>query len=117
MRHFNISEFDSADLPGSGSHMDIEFLKALDNARELAGVPFKINSGFRSKAHNEKVGGVEGSSHTKGYAADIHCSDSRSRSLILDSLISVGFNRFGISKSFIHVDNDPNKSANVIWLY
>jgi hypothetical protein len=37
--------------------MDKHFLRLLDNARQIAGIPFKINSGFRTPKHNEKVGG------------------------------------------------------------
>lgn len=33
--------------------------------------PFKVNSGHRCQAHNEEVGGVEDSKHTKGEAVDI----------------------------------------------
>ena len=34
--------------------------------------PIVINSGFRSKAVNKAVGGVDGSNHLTGCAADIH---------------------------------------------
>ena len=35
----------------------------------------------------------------------------------MDALGYVGFRRFGIAKSFIHVDIDNEKSNPVIWLY
>jgi uncharacterized protein YcbK (DUF882 family) len=117
MKYFKLSEFDSPDLVGSGEAMDKEFLSKLDQARSLAGVPFKITSGYRSEAHNRKVGGVSGSSHTKGLAADIACTDSVKRHKIITSLLKAGFTRIGIAKTFIHVDNDPSKPANVTWLY
>jgi hypothetical protein len=50
LKHFKLSEFDSPDLPGSGKNMNPDFLKRLDEAREIAGVPFNINSGFRTSA-------------------------------------------------------------------
>lgn len=117
LRHFNISEFDSPDLPGSGEEMKASFLTMLDNARELAKIPFEINSGFRTDFHNKRVGGVESSSHLKGYAADISCNQSKERYRIISSLLSVGFNRIGVAKTFIHVDNDPDKPKDVIWTY
>jgi len=117
MEYFNISEFDSPDLPGSGEIMDETFLDMLDEARDIAGIAFKITSGVRSKAHNEKVGGVSNSSHLRGYACDIACSSSSDKYTILNSLLEVGFNRIGIAKGFIHVDNDPDKSPFVIWTY
>ena len=117
MKYFDISEFDSPDLRGSGENMSKITLEMLDTAREYANIPFKISSGYRTTAHNQRVGGVEGSSHTLGYAADIVCNDSVSRFKIIKACLFAGFNRIGISKNFIHVDNDPNKSSDVVWLY
>ena len=117
MKHFNLSEFDSPDFPNSGINMDKKFLLKIDTAREIAGVPFKITSGYRTKEQNEKVGGVIGSSHTKGHAADVHCNNSVSRFTIVNSLLKAGFNRIGIADTFIHVDDDPDKVTNVIWTY
>ena len=117
MKHFNLMEFDSPDLPGSGGLMNREFLMKLDTAREMADTSFVITSGYRTKEHNTRVGGVSGSSHTLGLAADIKCSDSRERSLIVSGLLRAGFNRIGIANTFIHVDLDTNKKQNVIWTY
>ena len=117
MIHFELSEFDSPDEIGSGFMMDLDFLVKLDTARHKAGIPFKINSGYRTIAHNKKVGGKRNSSHRKGLAVDIKSKDSRSRSIILKSLLSVGFTRIGIGKTFIHVDDDLKKAQNVTWLY
>jgi len=117
MRNFELSEFDSPDEQGSGKYMDESFLSMLDDARSLAGIPFIINSGFRTPSHNAYVGGEEESSHQFGYAVDLHCTDSRSRYIIIDALTKAGFTRFGIGKTFIHTDSDPDKDPNVIWTY
>lgn len=117
LKHFTLSEFDSPDLPGSGKNMKAEFLHRLDNARSIAKIAFGINSGFRTLAHNAKVGGVSESSHTQGWAADIACKDGTKRWLIINSLLKSGINRIGVSSSFIHADCDPTKPANVIWTY
>ena len=117
MKHFDISEFDSPDEPGSGQYMDDEFLEMLDKARELAGIPFVINSGYRTKEHNRAVGGLRNSAHLDGFAADISATTSRQRMWIVASLLEVGFNRIGIGETFIHVDNDPNKPEEVMWCY
>ena len=116
MKYFNFHEFDSPDKAGSGHNMEEEFLELIDCAREEAEIPFKITSGFRTEEHNKKVGGVENSSHLKGCAADIACGNSEKRSIMVRALINVGFTRLGISKTFIHVDSDPDKS-DAIWLY
>lgn len=115
-KYFKLEEFDSPDLKGSGENMDKEFLTLLSEARELANIPFKINSGYRTEKHNLKVGGRVGSSHIKGLACDIHCNNSVNRKIIVSALIKVGFKRIGIAKTFIHVDLDHDKTDS-IWLY
>ena len=117
LRYFKLEEFDSPDYPGSGEKfMDWEFLDCLDEARDIAGIQFKINSGYRTPQHNKKVGGLSTSSHLIGRAADIHCTNVNKRLKIIEALSMVGFQRFGIGKTFIHVDNDDQKKA-AIWLY
>jgi zinc D-Ala-D-Ala carboxypeptidase len=98
-------------------NMDLDFLSKLDEAREIANIPFKINSAYRSKEHNAKIGGKPNSSHLKGLAVDISVTDSRSRFVVLEALIKVGFNRIGIADTFIHVDDDKEKSDRVVWTY
>ena len=117
LKYFKLSEFDSPDKLGSGSKMDKKFLEKLDYARHNAGLPFKINSGYRTKEWNMHIGGRVGSSHIKGLAADIHCNGSRDWALIVKALIQVGISRIGIGKTFIHCDVDKQKDQDVIWLY
>ena len=116
LNYFEISEFDSPDVEGSGSLMDIDFLLRLDAVRETCGIPFKINSGYRTSEWNLKVGGRIGSSHLKGVAVDIHITNTATRTIILTALIKAGFTRIGIGHTFIHVDADTDK-PNAIWLY
>lgn len=115
MNHFKLEEFECPCC--QEEHMDRDFLDDLDLARELADVPFSITSGYRCEEHNEAVGGVPSSSHTKGYAVDIACPTSSHRYKIIASLMAMGFNRIGVSSGFIHVDCDPDKSQDVIWTY
>ncbi len=117
LNYFKLSEFDSPDVKDSGNNMNMDFLLMLDEARDIADVPFKINSGYRSVSHNKKVKGKAGSSHLTGYAADIHCNDSVQRFIMVNALIMAGFTRIGIAKTFIHVDSDPTKAGDVIWVY
>ena len=93
------------------------FLVDLDEARDRAGVPFVITSGFRTVEHNEKVGGRVGSSHLKGLAADIAYKGNYEKYRILKGLMSVGFRRLGLGKNFIHVDCDDKKSQDILWGY
>lgn len=97
-------------------NMDANFLHKLDKARSIAGLPFKINSAYRSPEHPLSIKNPS-SSHIKGLAVDISVTDSRTRFIIVDALIKAGFNRIGIADSFIHVDLDLDKSNKVIWTY
>lgn len=115
LTYFSISEFDSPDVYGSGKNMHNSTLLMLDKAREIAGVPFKINSGYRTKAHNAKLkGAVKNSSHTRGYAADIHTTPKTAK-VIEQALRKAGFKRIGKYNTFIHADNDPSKPTPATW--
>jgi len=116
MLHFDIQEFDDPTLQNSGINMDATFLQMLDDARGIAGIPFTINSGYRTKEHNEKVGGVSNSSHLVGKAADIKVGNGNERYIILNALIKAGYKRLGVGQTFLHCDNDETK-PNSIWTY
>ena len=51
LKYFKLSEFESPDLPNV-NNMCPKFLKKLDKARAIAGIPFFITSGYRSPQHN-----------------------------------------------------------------
>ena len=120
-KYFSYDEFDSPLHEGSGQLMSDELISMLDNARDLAGVEFKITSGYRIEADIDRLKKAgykvsSKSSHLKGLAADIACNNS-TRYNILESLLKVGFNRIGIGSTFIHVDIDPDKPPFMIWTY
>lgn len=70
----------------------------LNILRHLVGCPIKVNSAFRTPFVNKVVGGVEGSLHLNGCAADITCS----RSAVLKSIL-VDWKKAGIlSELVIH---------------
>lgn len=115
MTYFKMEEFA---CPCCGENFISPTLVAkLNKAREIAGVPFVINSGCRCVNHNKEVGGSPTSSHLKGLAADIKITGSRDRYDILSSLLTSGFTRFGVGESFIHADIDGAKAQEVIWDY
>jgi zinc D-Ala-D-Ala carboxypeptidase len=94
-----------------------ELVAKLDLAREYAGIPFRLNSGFRTERNNEDVGGVKDSAHMYGLAVDIQCLNSSDRDKIIDAVKKAGFRRRGIAKTFVHVDCDMSKPQDVTWLY
>jgi len=114
-RNFSSSELECE--CGCGKvNVSLSFVDALQRVRDVYGKPMVITSGMRCKAHNEAVGGVPGSSHVRGLAADIACTTSKQRSEILP-LLWGEFKRIGIDAGFIHVDSDDKKPSPVIWLY
>jgi zinc D-Ala-D-Ala carboxypeptidase len=102
---------------GTVADLSPSLVDMLDKAREIAGIPFVITSGFRTVTHNKAVGGVSDSAHLKGLAVDLRCRNSNERYLLLNALLSVGFNRIGYGKTFLHADIDTTKPKNVIFDY
>ena len=115
MRYFKKREFTCKCGCGETA-VSSELMELLDEARGLAKIPFVINSGYRCESHPQSIKNPT-SSHIKGLAVDIRCTDSKSRAIIIDSLGYVGFGRFGIADTFIHTDIDNKKSNPAIWLY
>lgn len=93
-----------------------ELVSMLDEAREIACVPFIITSGFRTSTHNKEVGGVENSAHLSGLAVDIKCLDSSDRFDIIRGLLGAKFQRIGVYENHIHADIDYEKPFPVIFL-
>ena len=115
MRYFQPSEFacKCGRCGGGADRMASDLLARLDEARAMAGIPFVISSGYRCPAHNKAVGGVADSAHTRGYAADIRCTDSHTRFAVLRAVLDAGFRRVELAPTWIHVDCDPDKARDV----
>jgi|SRR6267142_1499003 len=103
--------------------LDEEFLAKLDQARNIAGFPFVITSGFRTPEKNQSViGAVSDSAHLKGLAVDLKVENSHEVYLIVISCTAVKIARFGIYidqnnfPTHVHVDVDPEKVAEVVWI-
>lgn len=117
LRYFKPSEFICKCGCGAGTEeMLRDFMIRLENAREIAGIPFRISSGFRCAKHNKFVGGVADSAHVRGLAADIITSGSSERFTILNAVLKF-FPRVGVDKNFIHVDFDLTKPNPSLFLY
>ena len=116
-KYFKDSEFRKCVPACSLQDMKQGTMDKLDAARESAGIPFVLNSAYRSKAWEAKQGRDGTSSHTKGMAVDIRCNSNANRMKIVRALIEAGFVRIGIGKTYVHADDDASKSQNVIWHY
>lgn len=71
--YFETSEFASKDGQPSTwpTVVNPQLIELCNAVREEFGRPLKVNSGYRSPEHNEKVGGAKNSMHVLGQAADI----------------------------------------------
>tara|TARA_R110000868_G_scaffold381825_1_gene648266 strand:- start:4951 stop:5412 length:462 start_codon:yes stop_codon:yes gene_type:complete len=73
-KNFTWAEFaskDGAEMPAAVKANIKKLAQNLEVIRSYFNLPIKINSGWRSEAHNRKIGGVKNSQHVKGKAADI----------------------------------------------
>lgn len=93
---------------------DQDFLDRLNHAREIAGFPFNVNSGYRCEKHNRAVGSTS-LNHVDGKAADIKCADSWDRYRMVAAMIQAGIPGIGIGKTFVH--GDTNRTTPCIWTY
>jgi zinc D-Ala-D-Ala carboxypeptidase len=118
IRNFRRSEFacKSGDAPDTADLMSIRLVFALDSLRSLIYKPFIINSAYRTKAHNEAIGGAPASAHMTGEAVDIRTvgwgvEDKRDFIIYARKL---GFTGVGIAPTFIHIDIKPRIAS---WIY
>lgn len=116
MLQFFNEESDFKCACGCGFDISDELKKLCDRVRNLAGIPLIVNSGARCKAHNKAIGASETSSHILGLAVDFKCIDSHSRLKIMTALLSLGINRIGLHKNFLHFDTDISKPG-AMWFY
>lgn len=115
--HFTEKEFNRCNPSCSLQDMGQRTMDMLDKARDIAGIPFVLNSAYRSAEYDKSKGRSGTGAHTKGYAVDILCNDSTNRFKMINALLAAGFTRIGIGKTYVHADNDPGLSQNVIWHY
>lgn len=120
-RFFSPKEFERCVPSCSIDDMRDDFLCILDWVRDVCGFPIILNSAYRSKDYELSQGRDGSSSHTKGIAVDIRCSDSMERASIIDAVCNLsGFMNFpiriGIGKNYLHFDIDSDKPQ-CIWLY
>lgn len=105
-KYFSPEEFERCVPSCSIEQMDSSFMEWLDRARELAGIPFVLNSAYRSSEYDKAKGRTGVGYHTFGRAVDVRCLDGISRAAIVCALLDCGFS-VGIHNRFVHVDNRP----------
>lgn len=119
--HFTLGEFSSHDGVRYPDEWVEDRLVALCHVlerlrEELGGAAITIVSGYRSPAHNAKVGGASASQHMQGRAADIvvkGCTPVEVHTAVLrlftDKQIEIG--GLGLYLGWVHVDIRPRPDS------
>lgn len=117
-KNFTLNEFQSKD--GAKTPPDIvinlrELAKNLQVIRDYVNKPITILSGYRSPAHNAKVGGAKFSQHLRGKAADIKIQGLTPGQIAteLEKLIAlrkISDGGIGIYPTFVHYDIRTKKA-------
>lgn len=117
-KNFKASEF--ACHHCGQNQIDQKVIDLCQKIRDALGVPVRVNSGYRCAAHNAAVGGVRGSKHTLGMAADLSSSvpaiemfDKVKQLQARGELPELGYCILYKRKNFIHVDIAKRASGNM----
>lgn len=97
------------DCCGSSAPISMELVEALQQLRDLLGVPLKVKSGFRCLTYNRKIKSEDTSQHPLGNAADIQLPEGMSMEYFVEAAEMIpAFNEGGIGrypkKKFVHLD-------------
>lgn len=113
--YFNQDDFANATPSCNIDDVDSRLLNILDTARQLSGLPFIVNSAFRTRKYEKSKGRSGESYHCKGLAVDIKCTDSVSRKCMIDALCVFPYVSIIIYPTFLHIDvrsfDSDNKPA------
>lgn len=82
-------------------------LNVLQPLRDAWGKALVVNSGFRSSALNEAVGGVPTSQHCKGEAADISCDEPLELARLAVAM-DLPFDQLIVYPTFVHFSHKLN---------
>lgn len=108
-RHFFLSELACRD--GTINAQVIKTcIEKLEPMRSVIGVPFILNSAYRSPEYNEKIGGASQSKHMEGIAFDIAWTKSLKEKFgTMEKFKEYvetywGVKGFGFYDTFVHID-------------
>ncbi len=107
--HFTAGEFKCFDE--TSIFIDKELVKILEQVRRHFNRPVRVTSGYRTKAHNLRVGGEPDSMHLLGIAADIKVDKVKPTEIYeyLDNQYPYTLG-LGIYDSWVHVDTRFTKA-------
>ena len=107
--NFKVKEFRCKD-GSDGIKVDTDLVELLQKIRTHFGKPLTINSGYRTKTYNTKVGGAPASKHLYGKAADIRVSGTEPLAVAkyAEEIGALGIGWYK-GQAFTHVDTRANK--------
>ena len=91
-----------------GEQIKADALSRLNRIRESLRVRYRIDSGFRAKEHNKKVGGASRSEHINGQAFDVRVPRSH-RASFYEAATEAGFKGYGWGNSTVHIDTGKQR--------
>ena len=108
--NFTVREFACKD--GSDSVLiSSELVGILQKIRDFFGKPITINSAYRNKAYNKKIGGATYSQHVYGTAADIVVQGVKPEDVAkYAEYLMPKYGGIGLYSTFTHVDVRSNRS-------
>lgn len=113
--NFKSTEFDChGSSCCSKTLVDDKLVEYLQKIRDHFGKPVNVSSAYRCATHNKNVGGVTGSRHMKGQAADIYITGVKPAEIAkyAESIGILGIGLYETDKDghFVHVDTRTTKS-------
>lgn len=87
--------------------IDTRLVDALEELRKLTGKPIVVHDAYRCARHNQEVGGVTDSEHTRGLAADVDIPGLSLQQMYEAAMQVPDFVEGGIGvydSGFLHVD-------------
>jgi zinc D-Ala-D-Ala carboxypeptidase len=97
---------------GTGALLvDEEAMDRLQQLRTRLGKPIIVLSGYRSPAHNRRVGGAADSQHPKGRAFDVSMANHQPHAFEVAARVA-GFTGIGTypDRGFVHIDTGPARA-------
>lgn len=105
---YTLKDFD-ADTTNSKITKELEkVLVGMNQIRIQTKKRYRINSGYRNKEKNKKVGGAKNSQHLYGRALDVFVTQ-KDRVKFYEAAKSAGFTGFGWGNNIVHIDMGPKR--------
>lgn len=114
-KNFKAYEFDCRCDECTETKIDLKLVEYLQQIRDHFGVPVLVSSGCRCQSHNAAVGGVYGSKHMLGMAADIVVVGVAPAEVAKYAesmgILGIGlYEKAGGDDDFVHVDTRTSKA-------